>query len=412
MKCDLQKPECLRCLKAGRNCEGYNLLLHWIADERDGHPIRPTSIKRKAMLSPRRSATLFYSRLDLTFILYFFFLGVSTDASLESMAWKLDMQQVDEILARVDVEGCHFDMKTGPFSVFQVSNCYRPTKSATTSSSSLVRTATSVSSLLSAASPLSISDQSAVSDQDELMATLQKPIFPSTIFHNRWPLAAKLFHHYATNITDLLRPFLHPGNFYGTVYIPRAIIGADSLFSSQESEPRRFPLWSNMSIFYSLLSTAAFHLRGINSRDNNDQCHLMENIGRFCRMMAYRHLRTAMTGSMKNIEELQNVMSATLSLITIDVSELHYILSILPKHEINSMAKSSPDNGRQHVGILAPSKRLQTAANSLRSLTISNPETLQNRTLPQDCVLLSIHPISINRLWSAPTAMAFSSPRK
>ncbi|KAJ5207580.1 fungal-specific transcription factor domain-containing protein [Penicillium cf. viridicatum] len=47
----------------------------------------------------------------------------------------------------------------------------------------------------------------------------------------------------------------------------------------------------------------------------------MENIGRFYRMMAYRHLRAAMTGSMKNIEELQNVMSATLSLITIDIME-------------------------------------------------------------------------------------------
>lgn len=256
VKCDLQKPECLR-----------------------------TSLR--------------------SFIFFLFFISISTDGSVEFLVWKLDMHQVDGILARVDVEGSQFDMKTGPFSVFQVSGCYTPTKHATTWYSSLVRKGTSLSSLFSAASPPSISDLPGLSYQDQLMATLQKPIFPSTIFYNRWPLAAKLFHHYATNVTDLLRRFLHPENFYGAVYVPRAIIGAESLSGNQESEPRGFPSWSNKSIFYSLLSTAEFDLRGIKSRGNYDQCQPMENIGRFCRMMAYRHLRAAMTETMKNIEELQ-----------------------------------------------------------------------------------------------------------
>lgn len=255
-----------------------------------------------------------------------YFMAISTNVSVEFLAWKLDMHQVDELLAQVDVEGSQFDIEKGPFSVFQVSGYYPPTKYETTSSSSMVETETNLSSLFSAEHPQSISDLSGHSDQDQLMPSLERPIFPSTIIYNRYPLAAKLFHHYATNVTDLLRPFLHPGNFYGTIYVPRAIVGAESLFSSQGSEPQGFPSWSNKSIFYSLISTAAFHLRGSKSGDNDEQYQRMENIGRFCRMMAYRHLRTAMTGSIKNIEELQNVMSATLSLITIDVSQIHSVL--------------------------------------------------------------------------------------
>lgn len=223
------------------------------------------------------------------------------------------MHQVDELLARMEVEGSRLDIDTGPFSVFQVSKCYTANDE-TKSSRPPDEIETSLSSLLSAQSPRSISD---LSGPENGTPGLPRPFFPSTIsIYNRWPLAERLFHHYATNITDLLRPFLHPGNFYGTVYVPRAIIGAESLFNSQSSDS-----WSNQSIFYSLLSTAAFHLRGIKTRDHNDQSPRMDNVGRFCRMMAYRYLRTAMAGPIKDIAELQTVMSATLSLITIDVRQ-------------------------------------------------------------------------------------------
>lgn len=276
------------------------------------------------MLSPRRSTILFLScPFHPILLLSSVF---ETNGWVGFPPWKLRMHQVDELLARMDIQGSQLDIDPGPFSVFQVSTCYTPANEETKLSRPLDQMETSSSSPLSAQSPPSTPD---LSGPENGTPGLPRPFFPSTIsIYSRWPLAAKLFHHYATNITDLLRPFLHPGNFYGTVYVPRAILGAESLFSSQSSESWDFPSWSNQSIFYSLLSTAAFHLRGVKTRDHNDQSQRMDNVGRFCRMMAYRHLRTAMAGPIKNIAELQTVMSATLSLITIDVRQQHSTLPI------------------------------------------------------------------------------------
>ncbi|KAK5391401.1 arginine metabolism regulation protein II [Exophiala xenobiotica] len=46
VKCDATRPQCTRCLKAGLQCEGYDLRLYWITDD---DTVAPSAIKRQAM---------------------------------------------------------------------------------------------------------------------------------------------------------------------------------------------------------------------------------------------------------------------------------------------------------------------------------------------------------------------------
>jgi hypothetical protein len=225
------------------------------------------------------------------------------------------MNEVQRILTTIDHVGIYSDMEMGPFSVFQGYTHSLLACEDQTSPQSLVQRDEFSPLLLSDFSP-SASFSSALSDEFE-----DTPLLPPVIvMYHRWPLAAKLIHHYITNVTGLLQPVVHPLNFYSMIYVPQAIIGAGCLFGpgmigTQDTSPP----CSNKAIFYSLLATAAFHLRGIKTRVGY-QSEEMDNAGRTFRIMAYSNLRMAMSTVLEKREELQTTMSAVLSFITIDVS--------------------------------------------------------------------------------------------
>ncbi|KAL2828961.1 fungal-specific transcription factor domain-containing protein [Aspergillus cavernicola] len=132
-----------------------------------------------------------------------------------------------------------------------------------------------------------------------------------------WPLAAELLHHYIMDVTGLLQPVIYTRNFYSIVYVPRALVGAGNLLLLGHAAT---PSSGDRSIFYSLLATSALHLR--NTGAGLDLRGLeMDRVGRFCRAMAYRYLRSAMAEALSDQDALQTTMSAVLSLITIDVMD-------------------------------------------------------------------------------------------
>jgi hypothetical protein len=125
-----------------------------------------------------------------------------------------------------------------------------------------------------------------------------------------------LFQHYTTYVAHLLQPVLSTGNFYNTVYVPQALIGAWDMFKPLSSSGESS---SNRSIFFSILATSAFHIRG-----NRDACTTMatehevkmDTIGKGCRVMAYRHLRAAFAEGFHSPGAVEATMSAILSFIT------------------------------------------------------------------------------------------------
>ncbi|CZR53463.1 uncharacterized protein PAC_03341 [Phialocephala subalpina] len=74
---------------------------------------------------------------------------------------------------------------------------------------------------------------------------------------------------------------------------------------------------SNTAVFYSLLTTSAFHLRGADEKEIDTEPNLL---GRNSRAKAFTYLRKAIRESPSG-EHSQTTMSATLSLVTADVME-------------------------------------------------------------------------------------------
>lgn len=88
----------------------------------------------------------------------------------------------------------------------------------------------------------------------------------TALIHHRSPLAAYLIHHYINNIADMLQPTLHPNNPYRTIYVPKAIIGSGGLFVGDVSGTPDTP-YCDVAMFYSLLATSSFHLRGLEGEE-------------------------------------------------------------------------------------------------------------------------------------------------
>ncbi|KAH8703776.1 fungal-specific transcription factor domain-containing protein [Talaromyces proteolyticus] len=190
------------------------------------------------------------------------------------------------LLSHIDCVVANSSVQSGPFSVFPVYTPHLPP---------------------CIDNPIIRRNQPASSPSDERLSLIPAP---STSCQR--PLAARLFHHYVTCVSTLLQPVGHLTNYYNIVYTPQAMIGAGNLFGPTILEPPS----STQSIFYSLLATAAFHLRGIQAEQTLNSRE-MDRIGRFCRMLAYQHLRRGL----ESTEDLQTAMAAVLSMVTIDVME-------------------------------------------------------------------------------------------
>jgi hypothetical protein len=153
-------------------------------------------------------------------------------------SWQLDMHSVSKLLTEIDELDPGVDRVIGPFSIFRALDI--------SLHSAMVKSQPSPTLSPIAGTFCLLNSQMQVLP-DALSAS-------STV-----PCAARLFHHYTSHVTHLLQPVLHAGNFYNSVYVPRAISGAWDLTSNTSM---RRASWSTRSIFFSILATSAFH-RGV-----------------------------------------------------------------------------------------------------------------------------------------------------
>lgn len=158
------------------------------------------------------------------------------------------------------------------------------------------------------------------------------PIFSSQFLELRTgiyqdTLAGYLMDNYVRNVANLLQPIPHPQNSYNSIYVPRAMVGSASLLSGLGvSRTSSQVSASNVAIFYSLLATSAFHLRGSDLNSKFDE------LARGFRFKATTNLRKAiqeLPSSQENAAETslsvfsqrhEGTLAAMLTLVTADVT--------------------------------------------------------------------------------------------
>jgi Fungal specific transcription factor domain len=119
-----------------------------------------------------------------------------------------------------------------------------------------------------------------------------------------------LLHHYMNHVADLLQPILHPRNPWRTIYFPFALQGCPELFLAQNPTPSSR---ASISLFHSLLSSAAFHL---NNATNTSP--IFRTLGIRHRIKALRALKSIPIHAI-NQELYTEYLTAMLALVTIDV---------------------------------------------------------------------------------------------
>ncbi|OKL61001.1 hypothetical protein UA08_03673 [Talaromyces atroroseus] len=214
----------------------------------------------------------------------------SSPASPGFPSWAFDLDKIDEILTRIDQVDT--SLLEGPFSVFP---------------SRLPGLHQEVA-LVQKQKNFDIPSLSLLSPVQELPWLTGHIIYPGR------QLTRRLFHHYISDVVHVLQPIMHSRNFYTTVYVPQAIMGGSSPCVNEISLP------SHRAIFYSLLATAAFHVRGMvaASLEHSQQ---ITQVAHACRVMAYRFLRTALASGFQTDMEWLAILSTILSFVTIDVME-------------------------------------------------------------------------------------------
>jgi hypothetical protein len=141
------------------------------------------------------------------------------------------------------------------------------------------------------------------------------------------PLAVALIDNYRRNVAPLLVPYFHQDNPYSSIYVPKALIGAESILATKTNIHRQTPP-GNVAIFYALLATSSFHLRRIMDEGSGGQ---FDTLGRFFRDKAFQYLRQALCNAENRIQATLErgdisapytdpTMGAMLSLVTIDAS--------------------------------------------------------------------------------------------
>ena len=124
--------------------------------------------------------------------------------------------------------------------------------------------------------------------------------------------ANELFHHYVTNVAEILLPVSHPENPYRSLYAPAALEG--SLYF--QSGPFNAAPNIGLCIFHSLISASAFHLHRCHGF--NSEYH---RLGIMHRQVALQSLQMVL---MKEIPVLdyKTLLVALLSMVTIGVRYL------------------------------------------------------------------------------------------
>lgn len=135
------------------------------------------------------------------------------------------------------------------------------------------------------------------------------------------PLAQLLLRHYTEHIATLLQPVSRPNNTYKSIHAPVALKALDALCSIA-GNPHSSVAASRVAVLFSLLATSAVHMRSAKGIASKDLFHQL-------RHEAYSNLSMALedapTWSVSIAEEvtlhnLENTMSASLTLVTLNVS--------------------------------------------------------------------------------------------
>lgn len=331
VKCDLTRPECLRCTRTpGKKCKGYGISLTWVDASSAHQP--PTAIKRQAM----SIAPVVYSDI-------------------------LDSSKVDAAVAWL--ETCELELHSdttlsGPFGVFSVSSnvssdrVAQVRRDATTSDDMELSgfmaeklpsrptlevlqsrqrhfithnyaSAASAGRLSGTETPgtLPVSYRALQISDASLSNTISPHVLPPPRGN---PLAQLLLRHYTEHIATLLQPVSRPTNTYKSIHAPVALKALDALCSIAEN-PHSSVAASRVAVLFSLLATSAVHMRSAKGIGSKDLFHQLRHEAYSNLSMA---LEVAPTWSVSvgflheeaTLHNLENTMSASLTLITLDVS--------------------------------------------------------------------------------------------
>ncbi|CAK7207173.1 arginine metabolism regulation protein II [Sporothrix eucalyptigena] len=122
---------------------------------------------------------------------------------------------------------------------------------------------------------------------------------------------ARLMYHFTNHVAELLQPVLHPGNPWRTTYFTFALQGCPDLWLAQTTASASSSN-ASLSLFHSLLSAAAFHLR--NSTGNSGDYHRLALQHRIKALQAL-NVATPQPGN----QQLYLIhLTAMLSLVTVD----------------------------------------------------------------------------------------------
>lgn len=336
VKCDLTRPECLRCTRTpGKKCKGYGVSLTWV-DASAAHQL-PTAIKRQAM----SIAPVTYSNI-------------------------LDSSEVDAAVAWLETcepESHSGTTLSGPFGVFPVFSGVSNDQSAQVRSNGTTAEHLEMSSFMAEEQPRGpsrpmldvlqsrqrhfITHKHALAETAAHFSTVRAPVIlpsfcralqtsnaslPNAIPpHLRPsargnPLAQLLLRHYTEHIATLLQPVSRPNNTYKSIHAPVALKALDALCSIA-GNPHSSVAASRVAVLFSLLATSAVHMRSAKGIGSKDLFHQLRHEAYSNLSMALEDAPTWSASVNFHHEEatlhnLENTMSASLTLVTLDVSSL------------------------------------------------------------------------------------------
>lgn len=127
----------------------------------------------------------------------------------------------------------------------------------------------------------------------------------------------KLLSHYILRVADILQPVYHPQNPFRSIHAQYAIVSSTKPLFDQSHGAGSESI-SHRVIFHSILSTAAFHLRG-RSDARHPAWEFYDNLGRCLRLQALKDLQQAIAEPSLDEEAHCARLSAILTLVTSDV---------------------------------------------------------------------------------------------
>ena len=159
------------------------------------------------------------------------------------------------------------------------------------------------------------------------------------------PRVEELFSHYMLQVADVIQVIGHPHNMFRSVYAQYAM---QLLAQPTSSTLPQATFSSHKAIFCAIISTAAFHLRSLNSFEH-ERWELYNQIGMAYRLRALQYMRRAIMEPFVDAETHCAKLSAILTLVDLDVSTLDKTSSVVLIHI---------GHGGQLDRLFCPSERL------------------------------------------------------